>query len=352
MKLRLVHFLLSLILLVAVGAPEVSAQAESRVALIIGNAAYPDAESPLKDPVNQARSLADELKRNGGFEVDIGENLTKEATRTALDRFYGKIKQGSAALFFFSGFGIQSDRQTYIVPVNAQIWTEADVRRDGFSLDSILAEMNSRGAKVKIAILDASRRNPFERRFRAVAAGLAPAATPRGTAIMYAAAPGTVLRDTDRQYFVPELLKEIGRPGKIEEVFNRTLVAVSRESRGEQAPWFSSSLVDEFALAVGGGSGRPSNTQPSDPEADARRDYQNAERQGTKLAYEDFLRKYPSGRYADLARDQVAKLDRPSADPEADARRDYQNAERQNTKPAYEDFLRKYPSGRYASSGA
>ena len=203
--------------------PVSAQQSDTRVALLIGNAAYPDAEAPLRDPVNNVRSLADELRRTG-FDVDIGENLTKEAMRAAIDRFYGKIKPGSTALLFFSGYGIQSDRQTYVIPVNAQIWTEADVRRDGYSFDLLLAEMNKRGAGVKIAILDASRRNPFERRFRAVAGGLAPVIVPKGTVVMYAAAPGAVARDGDRPIFISELIKEIRGPGRIEEAFNRTLV--------------------------------------------------------------------------------------------------------------------------------
>jgi uncharacterized caspase-like protein len=89
----------------------------------------------LKEPVNNVRALTDELKRYG-FEVDTGENLSKETMRAALERFYGKINSGSTALLFFSGFGIQSDRQSYMIPVNAQIWSESDVRRDGYSLDS------------------------------------------------------------------------------------------------------------------------------------------------------------------------------------------------------------------------
>src|SRR3954464_15900645 len=228
--------------------PVSAQQSDTRVALLIGNAAYPDAEAPLRDPVNNVRSLADELRRTG-FDVDIGENLTKEAMRAAFDRFYGKIKPGSTALMFFSGYGIQSDRQTYIIPVNAQIWTEADVRRDGYSLDLLLGEMNKKGAAVKIAILDASRRNPFERRFRAVAGGLAPASVPKSTVVMYAAAPGAIARDGDQAVFVDELLKAIRAPGKIEEAFNRTMVAVSRATKGEQILCFSSSLVEFFSFA-------------------------------------------------------------------------------------------------------
>ena len=75
-----------------------------------------------------------------------------------------------------------------MIPVDAQIWTEADVRRDGFGLETVLGEINSRGAGVKIALIDASRRNPFERRFRSFSAGLAPVIAPNGTLVMYSAA--------------------------------------------------------------------------------------------------------------------------------------------------------------------
>src|SRR5262245_25614827 len=180
-----------------------------RIALLIGNANYPDADAPLKQSVQDARALADELKRNG-FEVDVAENLTKEGMRSAIDRFYGKIKPGASVVFFFSGYGIQTGRQTYLIPVNAQIWTEAEVRRDGNGIDTRLAELNARGANVKIAIIDASRRNPFERRFRGVSTGLAPVSAPRGTLVISAAAPGTVINDTEEanSLFVRELLKE------------------------------------------------------------------------------------------------------------------------------------------------
>jgi uncharacterized caspase-like protein len=303
--------------------PARAQQNEARVAAIIGNAAYPDAEAALKDPINNARALAEELRRHG-FEVDSSENLTKEAMRAALDRFYATIKSGSTALLFFSGYGIQSDRQTYMIPVNAQIWTEPDVRRDGYSLDSVLAEMNSRGARVKIAILDASRRNPFERRFRAVPGGLAPVSVPKGTVVMYAGAPGAVVREGDRQVFISELIKEIRGGGRIEEAFNRTLVAVSRASQGEQVPWFSSSLVEEFSFTTSARTSAASTSTADDREkktvapapdrdADARRAYQSAERIGTKKAWEDFLSKYPSGRQADLAREQLARLTPPPA---------------------------------------
>ena len=224
--------------------------AGERYALVIGNAKYPDAEAPLKEPINDARDIADELKRDG-FNVDIGENLTGEQMRRAFERLYGKIKPGSVALIFFSGFGVQSSRQSYMIPVDAQIWTEPDVRRDGFSLETVLGEINSRGAGVKIALIDASRRNPFERRFRSFSAGLAPVIAPNGTLVMYSAALSSVIADngSDRSLFVRELLKEIRIPDLMaEETLNRTRVGVTRASRSEQVPWISSSLAEDFSF--------------------------------------------------------------------------------------------------------
>ena len=142
-----------------------------RLALIIGNSNYPDTETalkePLKDAVTDARALADELKREGvGFQVTFAEDLSRDGMKREFDRFYAKLTPGSVALVFFGGYAIQAARQSYIIPVDGQIWRETDVPRDGISLESILREMNARGAKVKIAIIDASRRNPYERRIR------------------------------------------------------------------------------------------------------------------------------------------------------------------------------------------
>jgi lipoprotein NlpI len=261
MKIRLV-LLLTLIFAAASTAP--SFAAGDRYALVIGNAKYPDADAPLKEPINDARDVADELKRDG-FNVDIQENLNVDGMRRAFDRLYGKLKPGSVALIFFSGFGVQSNRQSYMLPIDAQIWTEPDVRRDGFSLETVLGEINSRGAGVKIALIDASRRNPFERRFRSFSAGLAPVIAPNGTLVMYSAALSSVISDngSDHSLFVQELLKEIRVPDLMaEETLNKTRVGVTRASRQEQVPWISSSLAEDFSFIPGSGGNRPSTPGP------------------------------------------------------------------------------------------
>src|SRR6201987_2261911 len=256
---------LLLALIISVASPAPSSAAGDRYALVIGNAKYPDADTPLKEPINDARDVADELKRDG-FNVDIGENLTVEAMRRAFDKLYGKIRPGSVALIFFSGFGVQSNRQSYMIPVDAQIWTEQDVRHDGLSLETVLGEINSRGAGVKIALTDAPRRNPYERRFRTFSAGLAPVIAPNGTLVMYSAALSSVVSDNggDQSLFVQELLKEIRVPDLMaEETLNRTRVGVTRASRGEQVPWISSSLAEDFSFIPGAGGNRPSKPGPS-----------------------------------------------------------------------------------------
>src|ERR1700756_5563763 len=117
MKIRLA-ILLALIFSVASTVP--SSAAGDRYALVIGNAKYPDADAPLKEPVSDARDVADELKRDG-FKVEIGENLSGDAMRRAFDRLYGPTNPVSVVLVFSSGLGVQPARQSYMIPVDAQI---------------------------------------------------------------------------------------------------------------------------------------------------------------------------------------------------------------------------------------
>src|ERR1700681_5043184 len=121
MRIRLA-LLVTLIFSVTPIVPSGAADRGDRFALVIGNSKYPDAEAPLKEPINDARDVADELKRDG-FNVEVGENLTGEAMRRAFDKLYARIKPGSVALIFYSGFGVQSSRQSYMIPIDAQIWT-------------------------------------------------------------------------------------------------------------------------------------------------------------------------------------------------------------------------------------
>jgi uncharacterized caspase-like protein len=229
---------------------EVAQQTTSalRLALVIGNATYADDNKPLTEPVKDARALADELRRIG-FDVTIAEDLTKQRMRTVLDSFRGRVKPGATALFFFSGYGIQTAKQSYVIPIDARLRTEDQVMGDGFSIESILNELDAAGAARKVVVIDAARRNPFEPRFRDSPAGLAPLNVPAGTLAIYSASPDKVIGDTrpDGSLFVSELLKQIRSTGSTaEEIFDYTRIYVSRASDRAQVPRVWNSLNEDF----------------------------------------------------------------------------------------------------------
>src|SRR5262249_40260163 len=225
--------------------------AGARVALVIANGTYPDADPPLQQPANDARMLVNELK-TAGFDVELSENLGKQQLQDVFERFKGKVKPGAAALLYYGGFAIQSGRRNYMIPVNAQIWSERDVSRDGVSIESVLGELN--GDAVKLVIVDASRRNPFEPRFRAAPAGLAPIMAPTNTLVMSAAGLGQVVNEGSSQnsVFMTELLRELRVPSVgLEEACSRARIGISRATESEQVPWVSSSLIDNVSFKRG-----------------------------------------------------------------------------------------------------
>jgi len=170
----------------------------------------------------------------------------------AIGRLTSKIKPESVVMLFFGGYGIQAGRESYMIPVDARIWKEGDVRREGISVESVLETIKEKGAHAKLVVLDASRRNPYERRFRSYSHGLAPIAAPDNALILTSATPGKVADDSkgDNSVLIAELLNHLNAQGAsgIESVFNKTRVAISRASDGEQVPSVSSSLTDEIRL--------------------------------------------------------------------------------------------------------
>src|ERR1700749_4062465 len=103
-----------------------SARKVTRVALIIGNGHYPDAGTPLTQPINDARALSASLRHNG-FDVDVIEDANRDDMVRAIGRLRGKIRSDSIVLLFFGGYGVQVGRENYMGPVDGAIWKEADV---------------------------------------------------------------------------------------------------------------------------------------------------------------------------------------------------------------------------------
>jgi uncharacterized caspase-like protein len=186
--------------------------------------------------------------RRDGFDVDVVEDASKDDMARAVDRLKSKIKPDSVVMLFFGGYGVQLGRESYMIPVDATIWKESDVRHEGLSVESVLGVMKAQGARAKLVVIDASRRNPFERRFRAFSHGLAPINAPANALILSSATPGKVAEDSTSQnsVLVGELLNHLNaRPMGAEAAFNKTRTAISRASDGEQVPSVSSSLLEE-----------------------------------------------------------------------------------------------------------
>jgi uncharacterized caspase-like protein len=233
----------------------------SRLALVIGNGHYPDANAPMTQPINDARALTASLRRDG-FDVDVVEDATKDDMTRAVARLKSRIKPDSVVMLFFGGYGVQAGSESYMIPVDATIWKEADVRRDGVSVESVLDAMKEQGACAKLVVLDASRRNPYERRFRSFSHGLAPIAAPDNALILTSAMPGQVADDSRGQHsvLVTELLNNLNAresaktAAAAETIFNNTRVAISRASDGAQVPSVSSSLLEDVRFGADAGS--------------------------------------------------------------------------------------------------
>ena len=221
----------------------------SRVALVIGNGHYPDASAPLAQPINDAHGMTAALRAKG-FDVDVVEDATRDDMLRAISRLKAKIKPDTVVMLFFGGYGVQVGRESFMIPVDAAIWKEADVRRDGVSVEAFLEAMKEQGAKAKLVVLDASRRNPYERRFRSFSHGLAPISPPENALILTSATPGKVADDSKGPYSVlmSELLGNLAAQAGAETAFNKTRVAISRASDGEQVPSVSSSLLEDVHL--------------------------------------------------------------------------------------------------------
>ena len=222
----------------------------ARLALVIGNSSYPDADAPLAQAKNDARALATTLRKDA-FDVDLVQEATGEDMARAIARLKAKVRTDSTVMVYFAGFGVQSGGESYAIPVDAKIWREDDVRREGVSIDRLLSELKNSGAHIRLAVIDASRRNPYERRFRSYSHGLAPIETGENALILTSMPPGQVVDDQDgsRSLLISALLDEMNfSTGSAEQVFNGTRLTVARETENRQIPNVSSSLIDDVRL--------------------------------------------------------------------------------------------------------
>jgi tetratricopeptide (TPR) repeat protein len=227
---------------------------EKRFALIIGNSHYPKEIGVLKNPVNDATDIANEL-RNSNFEVELLTDATYGQMRAAMLKFKERVDAGdrnkTVSLFYYAGHGLQHEDENYLVPVDASIEYEDDIARYCFAVQRmVLSNMERSNSRMNIVILDACRNNPFPSLTRSVGQqGLGEMRRARGSFIAYATAPGSVASDGSGRngLYTQELLKAMRRPGlTIEQVFKEVRQGVLRLSGDKQNTWDSSNIIGEF----------------------------------------------------------------------------------------------------------
>jgi len=221
-----------------------------RIALVIGNANYNSA--PLKNPLNDAADISAAL-RQSGFEVIDQRNVTLQEMTRGIREFGDKLLKSDVGLVYYSGHGLEVKGRNYLLPVNASMIREDEIAFQAIDANLILEKMNTAKKSVNILIVDACRDNPFARSFRSTNRGLAQMDAPTGTIVSFSTSPGKTASDGDGRNspFTKNLVKAMMRADMpIEAMFKEVRKSVVEETKGQQTPWESSSLIGDFYFKV------------------------------------------------------------------------------------------------------
>jgi hypothetical protein len=302
-----------------------AAKADRRVAFVVGNGAYKNVQ-PLPNPAIDAKSMARVL-RNVGFDVVEGTNLTRDKMTERLLEFGKKAQGADVALFFYAGHGIAINGTNYLLPVDADLKSEMEVKMgSAINIDTTL-DQTMGDAKVKLVFLDACRDNPFAARIRSAAStrsvnvqtGLAEMKSGEGTLIAFATGPGQTALDGQEgtnSPFTRALMANIVTPGvEIQQAMTKVRAQVNEETNKGQLPWGHTNLIGAVYLnpvaTPAGTATEPANTPAATasaaPEVELEfwRSIKDSNKPEELNAY---LTNYPSGQFKSLALARIASL--------------------------------------------
>jgi len=286
-----------------------AAHAEKRVALVIGNAAYKNAAT-LQNPRNDATDVTKALKRLG-FETIVGLDLDKAGMEEKEINFARAARDGDVALVYYSGHAMQRRGINYLMPVDAELHDDADLRRLT-RVDDIVDDL-SQAKSLRILVLDACRVNPLADEFsRAmeltrgppVDRGIARMIAPKGMIISFATQPNQTAADGQGRNspYTMAFLKNIEAPEEIVTIFHHMTADVFNETQGKQLPELSLSVVGDFYLK-----GRP-EAVTSVPTSDAERAWAATQGTTSQAVLEDFIKRFGDSFYGTLARARLDEL--------------------------------------------
>ncbi|MGY3395560.1 putative caspase-like protein [Bradyrhizobium sp. USDA 3311] len=298
-----------------------AAFADKRVAFVVGNAAYKNVPQ-LPNPAIDARSMARVL-RNVGFDVVEGSNLSRDAMTAKLLEFGKKSEGADVALFFYAGHGIAVNGTNYLLPVDADLKSEMNVKLGAAINVDLTLEQTMADAKVKLVFLDACRDNPFAAKIRSaratrsvnVASGLAEMKSGEGTLIAFATGPGQTALDGEagtNSPFTRALLANIAQPGiEIQQAMTRVRAQVNDETNKAQLPWGHTNLtgtvyLNPAAMAAPDAAASASVVaQAGEVELEFWRSIKDTNKVEELNAY---LTNYPNGTFKPLALARIAAL--------------------------------------------
>jgi hypothetical protein len=302
-----------------------AALADKRVAFVVGNAAYKNV-APLPNPAIDAKSMAKVL-RNVGFDVVEGTNLTRDKMTERLLEFGKKAQGADVALFFYAGHGIAINGANYLLPVDADIKSEMDVKLGSAINIDITLEQTMADAKVKLVFLDACRDNPFASKIKSNSAtrslsvqqGLAEMKSGEGTLIAFATGPGQTALDGEvgtNSPFTRALMANIASPGvEIQQAMTKVRAQVNEETNKGQLPWGHTNLIGSVYLnpapATAGAPVEAPNTPAvtSSPASEVELEFWRSIKDSNKPEeLNAYLTNYPNGTFKSLALARIASL--------------------------------------------
>jgi hypothetical protein len=281
-----------------------------RIALVLGNARYLRAPV-LRNPTHDAAAVA-EVRRRLKFSVTRRLDAGLHEMQAAIHDFVQTAEASAAVvLFYFAGHGVQLAWRNFLLPVDAEVEKADDLARQGVDLEAMLKGLRQAANPMNVVVLDACRDNPFAQDFRTGGKGLSPIDAPPHTLLAYATSPGNVASDGEgaNGLYTGQLLRELQVPEtRIEDVFKRVRLSVRLKSHGAQIPWESTSLEDDFWFLP------PARLRALSDE-ERQREFRDelalweAVRTAPEPApLEGYLRRYPSGRFAELAQLQLDRV--------------------------------------------
>ena len=300
-----------------------AALADKRVAFVVGNGAYKNVPA-LPNPVIDAKSMAKTL-RSVGFDVVEGTNLTRDKMTEKLLDFGKKAEGADVAVFFYAGHGIAVNGTNFLLPIDADLKSEMDVKLGAAINVDVTLEQTMADAKVKLVFLDACRDNPFAARIRSARAtrsvsvdsGLAEMKSGEGTLIAFATGPGQTALDGENgtnSPFTRALVANITQPGvEIQQAMTKVRAQVNEETNKNQLPWGHTNLIGTVYLNPMGAPSDKAADAPTNvaavPASDVELEFWRSVKDSNKPEeLNAYLSSYPNGTFKSLALGRIASL--------------------------------------------